>query len=271
MTLDLVVTVILSLLSNIFSVLSPFKETPIRIFLGLVSVLLLPGYSLVSVLFPRSDLDAIERIALSFGLSIAVVPLLGFALIYTPFGIRQVPISIILSTFTISFCIIAWVRRIRLPKQQRFRVSFTAKDFIAGRTMIDKILSVILITSVISACAMFYVMLKPKNTENLTAFYILGPNGKASDYPTNLKLGEEAEVIIGIVNHEYENLTYKLEIRFNGIIIHEEYVSLVKNKTWETPFTFVGTSIGEDQKLEFLLYKGEEVYRTLHLWVDIEA
>ncbi|MBN1814156.1 MAG: DUF1616 domain-containing protein [Anaerolineae bacterium] len=47
-----------------------------RLFLGLLFVLFVPGYALQAVLFPRAaDLDGPERLALSFGLSIAVVPL----------------------------------------------------------------------------------------------------------------------------------------------------------------------------------------------------
>ncbi|MDI6886175.1 MAG: DUF1616 domain-containing protein [archaeon] len=53
------------------------------------------------------------------------------------------------------------------------------------------------------------------------------------------------------------------------------------NETWESPFTFEAKKAGEDQKLEFLLYKNpfrksvygkedkEEPYRALHLWLDI--
>jgi uncharacterized membrane protein len=40
-------------------------------------------------LFPkREKMGGIERIALSFGMSLAVVPLLGLILNYTPWGIR---------------------------------------------------------------------------------------------------------------------------------------------------------------------------------------
>ena len=77
----------------------------------------LPGYSLIAALFPRKDdLDGIERIALSFGLSIAITPLLGLALNYTPFGIRLLPILIVLSVFTISLAMGAYVRRGKIPE-----------------------------------------------------------------------------------------------------------------------------------------------------------
>ena len=78
--LDLILVVFLTSLCILFVLIPPLDETPVRIILGLPLVLFLPGYSLIAVLFPRKgDLDAIERIALSFGLSIALVPLLGLA------------------------------------------------------------------------------------------------------------------------------------------------------------------------------------------------
>ena len=73
---------------------------PIRIILGLLFVLFLPGYSLIAALFPKKkDLDTIERLALSFGLSIAITPLIGLLLNYTPFGIRLTPITYIIIQF----------------------------------------------------------------------------------------------------------------------------------------------------------------------------
>jgi len=91
-------------------------------------VLFLPRYSLIATLFPRKDdLDGIERIALSFGLSIAITPLLGLALNYTPFGIRLLPILIVLSVFTIALAIGAYVRRGMTPEEDRFSVDFEAR------------------------------------------------------------------------------------------------------------------------------------------------
>jgi len=86
-------------------------------------VLFLPGYALIATLFPRKDdLDGIERIALSFGLSIAITLLLGLGLNYTPFGIRLVPILIVLLVFTISLAIGAYVRRSMIPEEDKFVV-----------------------------------------------------------------------------------------------------------------------------------------------------
>jgi len=79
----------------------------IRNVLGTVFVLWLPGYSLTKALFPKraekdasEGLDLLERIALSIGLSLALVPMIGLLLNYTPWGIRLTPITISLLAFT---------------------------------------------------------------------------------------------------------------------------------------------------------------------------
>jgi uncharacterized membrane protein len=121
---DLALVIFFTILCIPFVLIPPLNEiSAVRIILGLPLVLFLPGYSLIATLFPRKDdLDGIERIALSFGLSIAIVPLLGLALNYTPFGIRLSPVLIVLSVFTISLALGAYVRRSMIPEKERFVV-----------------------------------------------------------------------------------------------------------------------------------------------------
>lgn len=83
-----------------------------------------PGYTLISALFPkRTSLGSIERIALSFGLSIAVVPLIGLILNYTPRGIRLYPILIALFAFMMLMSFIAWIRRSSLLPSEQMAIS----------------------------------------------------------------------------------------------------------------------------------------------------
>lgn len=271
---DLAFTILFTILCALFVFIPPLNQTPVRIFLGLPSVLFLPGYSLITILFPRmNDLSGIERIAFSLILSLAIVPLLGLILNFTPFGIKLAPVFIILSTFTISLSLVAWVRRLKLPAEERVRVPFERLlKFNLGQSVLDKGLSIVLIASIIvSSATLVYVVVTPKTGEKFTEFYILGSNGTASNYPTDLKVGEEGKLIIGIVNHEYENVTYSLEVIFNGSLIYEELVFLIENEKRESPFTFIAIEKGEKQKLEFSLYRNQQIesYRTLHIWISI--
>jgi uncharacterized membrane protein len=119
--MDLITVILFVIISAIFIIVPPLNETPLRIVLGIPLVLFIPGYSLISALFPKNDeLDGIERIALSIGLSICVVVFIGLALNYTPWGIRLGPILLSISAFTLILAGVSAVRRMRLPVSERF-------------------------------------------------------------------------------------------------------------------------------------------------------
>lgn len=65
-----------------------------RYALGSFFVLFLPGFSLVKALFPTDEIGGIERVALSIGMSLALVPMVGLLLNYTPWGIRAAPVAL---------------------------------------------------------------------------------------------------------------------------------------------------------------------------------
>jgi len=89
-----------------------------RYVLGTIFILWLPGYTFIKALFPQSrhpkttekNLDPIERVALSLGLSLALVPMIGLLLNYTPWGIRLTPIVLSLLSLTITFATAAILR-----------------------------------------------------------------------------------------------------------------------------------------------------------------
>jgi hypothetical protein len=81
-----------------------------RYVFGGVFVLFLPGFSLIKALFGSKELDSIERLALSIGLSLALVPLAGLLLNYSPWGIRTTPVTLSLLALTLVFASAAVVR-----------------------------------------------------------------------------------------------------------------------------------------------------------------
>ncbi|MFZ2471237.1 MAG: DUF1616 domain-containing protein [Methanothrix sp.] len=296
---DLLAAVIVALATLLFT-LTPLSILPVRIPLGLVMVLFVPGYTLIAALFPKkADLEGIERTALAFGLSIAVVPLIGLGLNYTPWGIRLTPVVVSLAIFTIAMAAAAYWRRMSLPEGERFSIQFRetinswkAEILADEKSRLDKALTVILImTILLSIAALVYVIVTPKQGEKFTEFYILGPGGKAYDYPTSVLAGNESTVIVGVVNHEYSIANYTMSISLNntpmnnttskdnfldGFIfiypILSMNLTLLHNETWEEPVTYVLNHTGDGQKLEFLLYKEGNFtspYRDLHLWVNV--
>ncbi|WP_440953433.1 DUF1616 domain-containing protein [Methanococcoides sp. FTZ1] len=282
---DIQIVIALVVLTCIFIMVPALSNTPIRTILGLPMVLFLPGYSLIAALFPaRDDLDGIERLALSFGLSIAVVPLIGLVLNYTPWGIRLLPILISLSAFTLMMCVVAVYRRNFLPEGDEFSVPFysayvSIKEEILKKpdSRLDRILTILLVISILaSIVTLAYVVVTPKEGEKFTEFYILGPGGMADDYPSELRLGQNGTVIIGVVNHEYADSEYSIDLILDDSsqLMDRELsqITLSHNETWEKEVTFTPGSAGDNMKLEFLLYKDNDMtkpYRELHLWIDV--
>ena len=97
-----------------------YPVNAIRWVLGSVFVLYLPGYILIQFLFSeKKELDSLERFALSVGLSLAVVLLIGLMLNYLPWGIKLAPITISLALFVLSFAILAATRKYMGIRQLR--------------------------------------------------------------------------------------------------------------------------------------------------------
>jgi len=107
------ITIILTLTTALLVFTIPENAFPLvyaRYILGSIFVLWLPGYTLIKALFPEKELDSIERAALSIGMSLALVPMIGLLLNYTPWGIRRTPITISLLAVTFTFATAAIIR-----------------------------------------------------------------------------------------------------------------------------------------------------------------
>ena len=283
---DLLLIIILTILAIVFIKTPGLRKTFVWNILGILLIVIIPGYTLIAALFPKkTNLDGIERTALSFGLSVVIAPLFFFVMKYSHWKVRLthlfwVPPSftlyMVLSAFTLIMVFIALIRRWRTDEENRFSVSFSLKpvrEHFRGESRGSKILSIILIISIILAVsATVYVIVKPHHGEKFTEFYILGENGKASDYPTNMTVGETGNVTIGIVNHEYRTVDYTLVVESNNTTLMQQNVTLDSGAKVEIPYNFTVGSAGQ-KEIKFLLYKlpdNETSYRDLHLWVTVE-
>lgn len=284
--------VIIGVLTLILILIVPcFSTTWLRTVLGLPFILFFPGYTLTAALFPRKEgLSGIERLALSFGLSIAIVPLIGLILNYTPWEIKLYPILLSLSFFILAMSAVAWYKRRRLlVPEDRFYVPFLYRQHLprlkwqeSGRW--DKAVSVVLAISILGAIGtLVYVISIPKVGEKFTDFYLLGVEGKAEHYPGELELGEMGEVVLGIVNQEHETKSYRIEVWIDGEQVNvwwEEVwwdkieLELNHEEKWEHIIGFAPQHDGADQKVEFRLFNSgdsEPPYQPLHLYIDVKS
>ncbi|MFC1904414.1 DUF1616 domain-containing protein [Chloroflexota bacterium] len=254
-----------------------FTSGVLRIVLGLLFVLFSPGYALLFALFPRRiDLGGIERVALSLGLSIAIVPTIGLILNYTPWGIRLYPCLISITIFVIVSSAVAWYRQQKLPAPDRLSVTFRMNLPRWSTTpRLDKVLSVLLVVAVVVALSCLgYVVATPKQNERFTEFYILNIEGKAEDYPQQVMSGEPVDIIIGVANHESEVVNYRIDVRINGIENRQITIKpLANEEKLEKVVSFVPQASGENKRVEFWLYRDDETTPyfedPLHLYIDV--
>jgi len=302
--------------------------TPLRVVFGLVFVLFLPGYAFIAALFPEAGtppntlgdeeadagedetsavlgdrgIDGIERVALSFGLSIAIVPLLGLVLNFTPWGIRLVPVLFTVAGFTVASTVAAAVRRQSLPADERFRVPYRhwiddgREELFEPETRLDGALNVLLVASIVLAVgAVGYAVVVPPAGEDFTEFYLLTEDENqdlvAAEYPTEFTVGESQPVVVGIGNHEHERLSYTVVVQLqtveregNETTVPERteldrFTSppIADNETWQVARGIQPTRTGERLRVKYLLYRGdvptsptaENAYRDVHLWINV--
>jgi uncharacterized membrane protein len=301
------------------------SETPARIVLGLPFVLFAPGYVFIAALFPEagsgpvgdgaeggeredatgiregSGIDGIERVALSFGTSIVIVPLIGLVLNFTPWGIRLVPVMVSVGGFTLLVAAVASHRRNELPADERFAVPYR-EWLVTGRaelfhpeTRLDKALNVLLVVSLLVAVgSVGYAVAVPKQGEAFTELYLLteGTDGElvADDYPQNFTVGEPRSLYVGVGNHEQRTVNYTVVVELQDVefennesrVLQQERLNrfqttLSHNETWQRNHTVEPTMTGERLRLTYLLYRDEappqptveNAYREVHLWVNV--
>jgi small-conductance mechanosensitive channel len=106
----------------------PYGSYPlvlVRQVTGALFVLFLPGFVFVRALFPfkvskensSDNMTAVERISLSFGLSLVLTAIVGLILNFTGWGIRLTPLIFSLLAFTVFFATTAVLREYQAKGQ----------------------------------------------------------------------------------------------------------------------------------------------------------
>ncbi|AEM38985.1 protein of unknown function DUF1616 [Pyrolobus fumarii 1A] len=102
---------------------------PLRYILGTLYVLFIPGYVLVEALYPEEkSLAPLERLALSIGLSLAIIPLIGLLLNYTPWGIRLEPIVTSTAVYNTVLLLIAAYRKLTIVRMEAEALGIADRD-----------------------------------------------------------------------------------------------------------------------------------------------
>ncbi len=286
--LDLIFVPIFVILSIIFILLQPYNQSPLRIIFALPLLLFIPGYVFIAAMFPkRGELGAIERFTLSIGLSIAITVFDGFGLNYTRWGFRPNSITISLSIIIGFLFLITIIQRWRYGKEsysfsigdiRSFYYTLKNEETETGPgydPSLEKMLIKTMIIAILIVSAMLIYAKVTQEPEKFTALYILGANGKAENYTTEVSIGEPSTILVGVENYEHAYVNYSLNVIMGENNLIREDIYLGHGEKWLKNVTFIPeltSSIAfagaNKSKLEFRLLKDNVSYRSVHLLVN---
>ncbi|GAC1536678.1 MAG: DUF1616 domain-containing protein [Herpetosiphon sp.] len=247
----------------------------IQIPLGLIAVLFAPGYALTAALFVRrDDIDAVARLSLSLGLSVALLPLFGLLLAALPWGIRSFPMALVLGNAIILACAVGAIRRSRIAPSTALKASTV---FVGGfgwwHTLTHLKLS---IYAVLLLCSLLMfgleaMVLWPGNPLP-TEFYILGPTGGVEDYPLQTIATRAVEVQVGIDQHTTGTVHYGIEVRVDQQLLRRlSPITLHDRTSWSGKVQFTLPQIGSDKRISFVLLRDDSTVPLRQLWLTMNV
>jgi uncharacterized membrane protein len=140
---------------------------------------------------------------------------------------------------------------------------------------LNRVLFVFLAVAIVVALGFIvFLAVTPQKSEKFTEFYILNTEGKAKDYPEQVIVDNPVDILIGVVNHEYQPVNYKIEIKMHSTEIGEANTgTLAYQQKWEEKVSFIPQVVGEGQKVDFILFKNGEtepyLNEPLTLYIDV--
>ena len=81
---------------------------------------------------------------------------------------------------------------------------------------LEKMLIKTMVIAILIVTAMLIFAKVTFDHEKFTTLYILGTNGKAENYLTDLSVGKPSKIMVGVENHEYATINYTLRVNLGG-------------------------------------------------------
>lgn len=283
--------------------------TYLRVPLGFLFVFFLPGYAVTSALFPGSSLQMrgdgtasrlvtigeIERLALSLGLSIFLVSLVGLVMTLLSWQLTLHLVLGVNAAVTLTVTALAAVRRLRRPAHRRWHPQVStwmrsSLEFV--RT--DRLNLLLVVFVVIAVGGVGAAVSTPENQNRFTEFALLAPGEDgdpvAADYPTEFEPGEQRTQYVSIRNHEGRTVEYTV------VALLQDTTGAVDSRSVSREYRLTRFDArlrpgergiyehqmrppitGEDMMLTYLLYRGQipddptraNAYQSIHLEIDV--
>ena len=267
-----------------------------RALVGFAFVLVLPGYALVSALFPGRPSGVrtrpmqttayspgtAERLGLSFAFSLALLPILAVVhgLLGIPFETNTVVVSV--ATLVIALSTVGILRRFARSPTDRysppsvFGYGARTRDWLAAGTATDTVLSAVLAVAVLLAVGtLAFGLTGPIQGESYTGVSLVTESGDgeyvASGFPTNFSAGEARTLTLQVENHyqepgDYTAVVQLQRVRGNGTdsveVTRRERLQMLEsrvaaNETWTRTHQVRPTMRGSNLRLAYYVYRGD--------------
>lgn len=293
---------------------------PLRTVLGGFLLLFLPGYALTTLVFPaaaavspdednspmsgvdesrRAGLPFLERLAVGFGPSVALVPVFAWGLSSVDATVAYETTSIlgVSAATALVGTLLGAVRRARIPANERYalpigRVTHLRRFWDVPN--VDRALNVALTLAIVVAAVVVTAgIVAPNDAETFTQVSILTENDDGSlvagGYPEQIAPGDSAEMVLQVENYEQQPVTYTVVVQLQrvddtGRVVEQAELTqfsqtVADRQTWQTTHEVAPAFEGEDLRIAYLVYRGEapeqptldSAYRSVTLWTDVTA
>ncbi|WP_394739810.1 DUF1616 domain-containing protein [Natronococcus roseus] len=288
--LDLALVSLAAALSYL-AVTSFDPETAPRLLVTFPLALFLPGYALVSVLFPAGEraarqtattptdrrprgIDTVERLGLAVALSLALGPMTVIALPFAGWELEAASVAGGLAVVTIGLAQLGVVRRLRTPAAVRFTVSIrTIRERLVGAdgrgvTASSVVLGIAVVLAVGLLVAAFLFPASAGGYDQL-ALYSETEDGDlvAGEFPDEVAPGESVPVTIEVENGGDEPREYTVVVQEQmiegGEVVdstdHEQIETAVRGgETDDGTYPVTPTAEpGETVRISVLLFEGD--------------
>lgn len=291
---------------------------PVRVVVTLVVLFFVPGYALTLAVFPadgtraserrfrglgarateRAGVDGVERLALSFGLSVFVLPLVAFAVSLVELPYQYTAVGGAVGAVSLLALAVGLLRRRRVERASRYDPSLDAVFVLVSRMTrghgLDVALNAVLAVAVVAALAGLGLGLAaPPEGDGFTEVSLLTEDldGElsAANYPTELTRNETAELVLSVTNQERERVAYDVVVQLqnvdaDGTVTDRSTLAFLENDvapgdTWRARHDLQLFRAGENQRVVYLLYRGEQAAdptianadRHVYFWTDVTA
>jgi len=280
---DLVASALISLLTLVLVHQSSPSMQGFSAPLGLLLVILIPGYLFVLSVFPaRSDLGSRRRALLTLGFAALLAALASLGLTLTPRGLQPASLATILSLLALFLAALAYARSSQLPSRKRFTL-WSRRGFRSGRRLArlpgpsnkGRFISLFFVLMAIVALAAlaftFNTNQGSSSEKGYTEFNVSWP--KEAEYEAaSVQMGSKVTALARVFNHEKGSINYTLRLTLNNSSLFCKDLVLSRNESWQGPVSCTLNGPVGQQRLDFMLFKEENLsmpYRQDRLWINL--